>query len=632
MENKYVVSARKYRPSLFREVVGQETVTQTLKNAILTDHLAQAYLFCGPRGIGKTTVARILAKTINCENITPEGEPCNECESCKAFMENRSYNIHELDAASNNSIEDMRNLIDQVRIPPQMARYSVYIIDEVHMLSQSAFNAFLKTLEEPPPYAIFILATTEKHKILPTILSRCQVFDFNRIGVEAIVRHLEYVAGQEGVDAEPEALSVIAQKADGALRDALSVFDQLVSFSGKKLTYSSVIKSLNVLDYDYYFKLTEAFLAGDARTALLIFDEILTKGFDAQHFLTGLSSHFRDLLVAHDKATLSLLEVGAAVREKYLTQAVQAPADFLFRALDVCYQADISIRTSKNPRLHVELVLLKISSLKKNDEPVGKELKRTENIPEPEKKEAGTSTSKGPETTADKNVKETDASVVIEKKEEKEPVSAEEKKNPEVASQVAETPAQPTAPEEEKREKETEQVKEEPPVSGTPRYSEEETETISISNILNGKISGPVSDAVKEPEGETQGEPVREKPFDVEALRQKWSSYADSLAHDKPRLAAALRHHHPDKTDDHTIRITVENKNLKEAFEIDLKPDLMKYLRKELENDRISLRIDVDDKPADSKKPYTAEEKYEYMKRKNPEIEQMRKLFDLDFE
>jgi DNA polymerase-3 subunit gamma/tau len=362
MEN-FVVSARKYRPDTFDTVVGQESVTSTLKNAIRNKHLAQAYLFCGPRGVGKTSCARILAKTINCFHLTPAIEACNTCESCISFNESRSYNIHELDAASNNSVDDIRNLIDQVRIPPQIGQYSIYIIDEVHMLSQQAFNAFLKTLEEPPKHAIFILATTEKHKILPTILSRCQVFDFNRIGLESTVNHLLSIAKREGINAEPDALSIIAQKADGGMRDALSVFDQVVSFTNGNITYKSVIDNLNILDYDYYFKLTDAFLSGDAATPLLVFDEILADGFDAQNFIQGMLRHFRDLLVTKDPVTLQLLETGENIRQRYQQQAAASPLDFLYHALDIVSACDINLRNSRNQRLLIELTLVKLTRL-----------------------------------------------------------------------------------------------------------------------------------------------------------------------------------------------------------------------------------------------------------------------------
>ena len=362
MEN-FIVSARKYRPDSFDTVVAQSSITNTLKNAIKNRQLAHAYLFCGPRGIGKTTCARIFAKTINCSNLSDDVEACNECESCKAFNTQRSFNIHELDAASNNSVEDIRLLIDQVRIPPQVGKYSVYIIDEVHMLSSQAFNAFLKTLEEPPKHAIFILATTEKHKIIPTILSRCQIFDFNRIGVTEITGHLEYVSKQEGVSIENEALNVIAQKADGAMRDALSIFDQIVSFSGKEITYQDVITNLNVLDYDYYFRLVDHFLKNEVPEVLLILDDVLNHGFDGHHFITGLSSHLRDLLVCSDPVTVQLLEVGGDIRERYKTQAASCPPEFLLDALQIGNDCDYKYKTSQNKRLLIELALIKMAQL-----------------------------------------------------------------------------------------------------------------------------------------------------------------------------------------------------------------------------------------------------------------------------
>ena len=362
MEN-YIVSARKYRPATFDTVVGQRALTTTLKNAIANQKLAHAYLFCGPRGVGKTTCARIFAKTINCLHPKEDGEACNECESCQAFNEQRSYNIHELDAASNNSVEDIRSLIEQVRIPPQIGKYKVYIIDEVHMLSQAAFNAFLKTLEEPPHHAIFILATTEKHKILPTILSRCQIYDFNRISVSDMVEHLESVALKEHVEAEPEALNVIAQKADGGMRDALSIFDQVVSFTNGHITYKSVIDNLNVLDYEYYFRLTDCFLENKVTECMLLFNDVLKKGFDGNHFITGLSSHLRDLLVSRDPATLPLLEVGASIRERYQAQAQKCTPQFLYKAMKLCNDCDLNYRLSKNKRLLVELTLIQVAQL-----------------------------------------------------------------------------------------------------------------------------------------------------------------------------------------------------------------------------------------------------------------------------
>ncbi|MDD2549219.1 MAG: DNA polymerase III subunit gamma/tau [Bacteroidales bacterium] len=362
MDN-FIVSARKYRPATFSTVVGQDSLITTLKNAIIKKQLAQAYLFCGPRGVGKTTCARIFAKTINCLNPTPEMEACGECESCKAFAEQRSFNIHELDAASNNSVDGIRNLIEQVRVPPQIGKYSVYIIDEVHMLSSQAFNSFLKTLEEPPAHAIFILATTEKHKIIPTILSRCQIYDFNRIKVEDIVKYLEGIAKNEDVAYELEGLNIIAQKADGAMRDALSIFDQIVSYSDNNIAYQKVIENLNVLDFQYYFTLTEHFLAGDFAATLKVYDELLSKGFDNQQFITGMSNHLRNLLICKDPQTAQLLEVGTAIAERYIKFATECTTDFLVKALDIINQADVTYKQSSNQRLHLELMLIRLCGI-----------------------------------------------------------------------------------------------------------------------------------------------------------------------------------------------------------------------------------------------------------------------------
>lgn len=358
---QYIVSARKYRPATFDMVVGQRALTTTLLNAIRTGKLAHAYLFCGPRGVGKTTCARIFAKTINCEHLGENGEPCNQCESCRAFEEQRSLNIHELDAASNNSVDDIRELIDQVRIPPQVGRYKVFIIDEVHMLSQQAFNAFLKTLEEPPKYVIFILATTEKHKILPTILSRCQVYDFARITVQSTVDHLKYVAEKEGYQVEEEALNLIAQKADGGMRDALSIFDQMASFTQGNITYQSTLASLNILDSDYYFRLVDFLLSKEVESSLLLFNEITDKGFDGGNFIAGLASHMRNLLVSRDARTLPLLEVSENQRQRYHEQALRCKPQFLYRAIKLCNDCDLGYRQSRNKRLQVELCLIMVA-------------------------------------------------------------------------------------------------------------------------------------------------------------------------------------------------------------------------------------------------------------------------------
>ncbi|MDR2809536.1 MAG: DNA polymerase III subunit gamma/tau [Tannerellaceae bacterium] len=382
MEN-YIVSARKYRPSTFRSVVGQKSLTTTLKNAISNHKLAHAYLFCGPRGVGKTSCARIFAKTINCLSPITEGEPCNTCESCMAFNEQRSYNIHELDAASNNSVDDIRALIEQVRIPPGIGKYKVFIIDEVHMLSSQAFNAFLKTLEEPPRHVLFILATTEKHKVIPTILSRCQIYDFSRISIADMVEHLAYVAEQEGVTAEAEALNVIAQKADGGMRDALSIFDQVASFTNGHITYQTVIDNLNVLDYEYYFRLTDAILAGQVSGAMLILNEILSKGFDGQNIITGLAAHFRDLLVCRNEATLVLFEVGASIRERYKETARRCSDKLLFQAIEIANGCDLNYRLSRNKRLLLELTLIQLCQLTLSNPDDSKKKLLIESIPTP---------------------------------------------------------------------------------------------------------------------------------------------------------------------------------------------------------------------------------------------------------
>lgn len=560
----FIVSARKYRPSTFVSVIGQHAVTNTLKNAIRTNHIAHAYLFCGPRGVGKTTCARIFAKTLNCLNRTPDTEACNECESCKAFNESRSYNIHELDAASNNSVEDIRSLIDQVRIPPQIGKYSIYIIDEVHMLSQQAFNAFLKTLEEPPAHAIFILATTEKHKIIPTILSRCQIFDFHRIRIEDSVQYLEYISKNESVTFEAEALNVIAQKADGGMRDALSIYDQMVSFVGSNLTYKGVIESLNVLDYEYYFRLVDAFLKHDVSTALLIFNEILDKGFDGHNFIGGLSSHLRDLLVCKDPVTLQLLEVSPAVREQYKAQAARCQSDFIFEALNICNQCDLQYKISKNQRLHVELALIQLSNIdpeKKNSRPEPAPAKTNNNLNADDKKVTPTNGSDKP---------------------------------------IPSPAARPSTP--------------------------------SLKDALKGSYSKPVT---REKEVNEIPVPVTpqenaNQPVTQEQLEKAWKNYAENLKSDEPRMYSTLVSYQPVLKEDNLIGFAVSNPLQEEAI-LNIKTNLLTYLRKNLNNFSLDIVTSITEK-IESNKLYTAEEKFEHMAKKNPDLLKLRQQFNLDFE
>ena len=574
MEN-FIVSARKYRPSTFKSVVGQASITTTLKNAIKNNHLAQAYLFCGPRGVGKTTCARIFAKTINCKNLDENVEPCNTCESCESFNNNRSYNIHELDAASNNSVEDIRNLIEQVRIPPQVGKYSIYIIDEVHMLSSQAFNAFLKTLEEPPAHAIFILATTEKHKIIPTILSRCQIFDFNRIRVDDTVDYLEYIAKEESITYEVDGLNIIAQKADGAMRDALSIFDQVVSFSGSNITYQGVIDNLNVLDYDYYFKLTDAFNQNNISDALLIFNEILDKGFDAHHFINGLSEHFRNLLVCKDEITLQLLEVGANIRDRYKEQTRSCNSEFLFSALEISNKCDIGYRLSKNKRLHVELGLIElcnISSEKKNSSQL-------------EKKE---------KTTKENNEKTTQTR--IEKSEEQEII--QEKKI----------------------------IKERPQFQNKPKSFS----TFSIKEKLNQTTN---TDIVEEPREEIHKVESSENlnsSFNEKDLIEKWQEFSNKMG-SRPRIFNTLTSKDPKLEDNNIVTFLIDN-NLQEQKINEIRNELMDYLKRQLKNSNIQLKLIISEVEEENNKLYTAEDKFKHMLSKNQDLNKLKQEFNLDLE
>ncbi|MBR7011355.1 MAG: DNA polymerase III subunit gamma/tau [Muribaculaceae bacterium] len=588
MSEKYIVSARKYRPSTFRSVVGQQSLTHTLKTAIASGRLAHAYLFCGPRGVGKTTCARIFAKTINCEHPTPEGEACNECPSCKAFNEQRSYNINELDAASNNSVDNIRDLTEQVRIPPQTGRYRVFIIDEVHMLSQAAFNAFLKTLEEPPEYAIFILATTEKQKVIPTILSRCQIYDFARITVPDIVQQLQYVCEQESIEAEPAALNVIAQKADGAMRDALSIFDQVAASTEGHITYQSALDNLNVLDYDYYFRLVETFLAGDVNQALLIYKEIRDKGFDSQFFINGLAQHLRDLMVASTPQTRKLLEMNDEVAQRYGEQSVKLAPAFYYRALDLCNYCDLNYRNASSKQLLVELTLVKLCQLV---------------TPQPQQAAQPPIQKIVPQTAP--------------------PAPQAPAQRPAApAPQAAQAPQapkpQPPRPAEQPPHPAQSMSQAAPAGSPMPR---------AIGNTPRIMVNVPNSTAPQQ-QAAVASKPQRTQPFSAEQLQAAWQGYIDQ--HPQERALCTTMSYalpQPGTTAEHfvmTVGSPTEQKNVEEHKEA-----LMKYLCDTVSNDRLSLDIKVSEVPIDTPKILSPREVVEQIKQHNPNFNQFLKDFDL---
>lgn len=602
MEN-YIVSARKYRPSTFESVVGQRALTTTLKNAIATGKLAHAYLFCGPRGVGKTTCARIFAKTINCMSPTADGEACNQCESCTAFNEQRSYNIHELDAASNNSVDDIRQLVEQVRIPPQIGKYKVYIIDEVHMLSASAFNAFLKTLEEPPRHAIFILATTEKHKILPTILSRCQIYDFSRIGVEDTVAHLAYVASKEGITAEPEALNVIALKADGGMRDALSIFDQVVSFTGGHITYKSVIENLNVLDYEYYFKLTGFFLENKISDALLLLNDVLNKGFDGSHFITGLSSHLRDLLVSKDPATLPLLEVGASIRERYQAQAQQCPLPFLYRAMKLCNDCDLNYRASKNKRLLVELTLIQVAQLtaEEDDGANGRSPKQAIKpiFTQPAAAQQPQATAAMPQQTVQPAVQTNSTP---------QPAATQHSN--------ATTPhATPTAVlMAQGREKKKIPVMKMSGlgVSIKRPHIEEEQRTPSSNPTAAHQAAQPEEDYI----------------FNERDLNYYWQEYAGRMPKEQVAIAKRMQNMRITLINDTTFEAVVDNEIVAKEF-TGMIPTLQNYLRTRLKNRKVTMTVRIS-APTEKVRAYGRVEKFQMMAQKNSALLQLKEEFGLE--
>ena len=575
MDN-FIVSARKYRPQTFKTVVGQGHITGTLKNALLNKQLAQAFLFCGPRGVGKTTCARILAKTINCFALGQDGEACDQCDSCVSFNEGQSLNVYELDAASNNSVDDIRALVEQVRFAPQLGTHRVYIIDEVHMLSAAAFNAFLKTLEEPPRHAIFILATTEKHKIIPTILSRCQIFDFNRIKIDDISNHLAWIAKTEQVFAEEEALRLIAQKADGGLRDACSMFDQMVSFSGSNLTYKAVAENLHVLDYDYYFKVTEVLLNQKLSEALLIFDEILKKGFDGHNFIIGLSEHLRNLLVCKDTLTLQLLEVSENVKLRYNEQCQQVPVIYLLKALSLLNKCDVSYKSAKNQRLHVEMALIQLSYLNSA-------------------------------STAQEAEKKNDLSEQITESQR----STEQK-----------LPAKESAPEEIKIIKIADS-----PLTNLARLTPKSSFSLRDSVFLPNSSSNSQS---KDNES-GKDEEVQEQELKIEQIQEVILKYAEDNFKTGNRLVYSTLTEKPAELGENLqVIIPVHNEVQIESFR-EYSQDFLDHLRKTLSNSKISFQFKEAEISVE-KKIYTSKDKFHHLASKNPLIMEMSKRFNLELD
>ena len=598
MSEKYIVSARKYRPSTFRSVVGQQSLTHTLKTAIASGRLAHAYLFCGPRGVGKTTCARIFAKTINCEHPTSEGEACNECPSCKAFNEQRSYNINELDAASNNSVDNIRDLTEQVRIPPQTGRYRVFIIDEVHMLSQAAFNAFLKTLEEPPEYAIFILATTEKQKVIPTILSRCQIYDFARITVTDIVQQLQYVCEQESIEAEPAALNVIAQKADGAMRDALSIFDQVAASTQGHITYQSALDNLNVLDYDYYFRLVDVFLAGDVNEALLIYKEIRDKGFDSQFFINGLAQHLRDLMVAATPQTRKLLEMNDEVAQCYGEQSTKLAPGFYYRALDLCNTCDLNYRNASSKQLLVELTLVKLCQL----------------------------VTPQPQQAAQPSLQKIATPAAPQQRTASQRPAAPVAQRPPGSQPVPQTP----------KPQEQRPVEQPPhPVEAAPHPAEQSVSQAAASRPMPHGLGNTPRIMVNVPNAPaTQQQQTaanvhqRTQPFSAEQLQAAWQGYINQHPQERA-LCTTMSYALPQQGEnaEHyvmTVGSPTEQKNVEEH-----KDALVKFLCDAVNNDRLTLDVKVSEVPIDTPKILSPREVVEQIKQHNPNFTQFLKDFDL---
>jgi DNA polymerase-3 subunit gamma/tau len=590
--SNFVVSARKYRPMRFDEVVGQEHVSQTLKNAFKNNHLAHAFLFCGPRGVGKTTSARILAKVLNCENVTEDFEPCNVCHSCESFNGNASFNITELDAASNNSVEHIRALIEQVRFQPQQGKFKIYIIDEVHMLSQQAFNAFLKTLEEPPAYAKFILATTEKHKIIPTILSRCQIFDFNRIQIPAMVSHLQKICNEENIKAEPDALHIIAQKADGALRDSLSIFDRIVSFSNDQITYEDVITNLNVLDYDYFFRLLDAMFGEDVGTVLMIFDDILRKGFDPSVFVNSFAEHIRNILVSQDAKTVALLEIGEALKARYLQQAQIAPLSFLLAALNISNECDVNFKMARNKRLHVEMSLIKMTYLNRAVQAAKQGAIAAPAAPVEKKNE--------PHNTI------TQAAVT------KETAPTYQTNRPSTQTSV-EAPI----------EKSVEQIAENKPASPKIKPQLSNGDTIQLGSIKD--IEAAVAQAEKEEEA------IDAPPLTIENVQKYWKEYIKGIESSSTQVAFKAVVFSIEEPD---IIVTTTSNFMKSTIQEERA--VLAYLKKEFNRKDLNLSIEVSkevqkkmEKKTVVNKQLSARDKFLQMRETNPAVDELRKRFGL---
>ncbi|MDD2245170.1 MAG: DNA polymerase III subunit gamma/tau [Dysgonamonadaceae bacterium] len=603
MEN-YIVSARKYRPATFRSVVGQEALTTTLKNAIAAKKLAQAYLFCGPRGVGKTTCARIFAKTINCLTPTKDHEACNECESCVAFNEQRSYNIMEMDAASNNSVDDIRTLIDQVRIPPQIGKYKVYIIDEVHMLSTSAFNSFLKTLEEPPAHAVFVLATTEKHKVIPTILSRCQVYDFNRINIDDIVNQLSYIAQEEGVIAEAEALNVIAQKADGGMRDALSIFDQSVSYTRGNLTYKTVIENLNVLDYDYYFKLTDAILTGNVVDCLLVFNDILNGGFEGQYVIGGLADHFRNLMVCKDAKTAKLFQVGEVIRQRYVDTAVNISNELLYKALEISNECDLNYRISKNKRLLVELTLIRLCQLNES--------------PDPEKKTTV--------ENAKPQIKSVQPQVNNVQPQEKNVQSTEVKQpKQETSSKVTLTTSSSAKPQEKKasNDESNNSKNESAPVVKKTMVSPSLGISLASIKIKNEVSTSEVQESSSE-EIDTEGLDYSETDLII-----AWKAFADKLIEEK-LLKNTMILYQPKKLNNIEFEVEV-NTEINKQYLNENSLAILTWLRDSLKNQSLKMLIKISETNLISR-PLTQRDIFDKMVEENPSLQKLSDEFGLELD